>query len=509
MTPTSGPGRVGRLLKVHARDSVAVALEDLVAGEVFEVDGRQIAVMGPVPRGHKVALIDMQVGEVVMKYGYPIGVLREGVRAGAWVHEHNLTTRLHGAATVPPEPMRVASGSPLSAGPAPSAEFLGYRRSGGRVATRNELWIVGTVGCVNRAAERIAEACRARLGARVDGIQAFGHPFGCSQLGDDLNSTRRLLAGLIQHPNAGGVLLIGLGCESNQLQAQLDAAPSLDRSRVRYFRAQDVEDEIEAGIAAAAELVERMSGDRREACSVADLVIGVKCGGSDAFSGLTANPLVGRVTDRVTALGGTAIMTEIPEIFGAEQLLAARAVDSVVREQFIGMVAGFKEYFARHDQPVHENPSPGNKAGGITTLEEKSLGAVQKGGQATITEVLEYGRQSTRPGLAVLNAPGNDAVSATALVAAGATVLLFTTGRGTPLGCPVPTVKISSNSEIARRKPQWIDFDAGSLLDGALREHLADALFELVLDVASGRRLARNEEHGYRDIAIWKTGVTL
>lgn len=495
-----------RILKVHPLDNVGVAVGALVPGTVVEVDGRRIAVRDEVPAGHKLALVEIAAGAPVVKYGYPIGAATEAIPAGAWVHSHNLKTRLEGILEYRYEPER----RELSAPPERVPTFLGYRRANGRVGTRNEVWIVNTVGCVNHAAERIARAAAERFAGRTDGVHSFSHPFGCSQLGDDLEHTQRVLAGLLRHPNAGGVLVLGLGCENNQLDALLRLAGDVDRTRLRFFNTQDVVDEVEEGIAAVSELVRVMEADRREECPASDLVLGMKCGGSDGFSGITANPLVGRIADRVTALGGGVILTEVPEMFGAEQVLMNRAADEGVFREIVAMINDFKEYFLRHGQPIYENPSPGNKAGGLTTLEEKSLGAIQKGGQATVTAVLRYGDLAPARGLSLLEAPGNDGVSATAMVASGATLLLFTTGRGTPLGFPVPTVKISSNSEIAARKPHWIDFNAGALLEGtATMGELADDLFDLVLDVASGRRQTNNEKHGYREIAIWKEGVTL
>jgi altronate hydrolase len=343
----------------------------------------------------------------------------------------------------------------------------------------------------------------------VDGVHALTHPFGCSQLGDDLSRTRKILASFVKHPNAGGVLVVGLGCESNQLDKLLAEAGDFDRSRVRAFSAQACEDEMEAGLAALEELVALAEKDAREACPLSGLTIGLKCGGSDGFSGITANPLVGRIADRVAAAGGTPILTEIPEVFGAEHLLMERAVDRAVFEGVVSVVNDFKQYFLDHGQPIYENPSPGNIAGGITTLEEKSLGAVQKGGHAPVTQVLRYGEQArVAGGLVLLEAPGNDAVSSTALVAAGATVLLFTTGRGTPLGFPVPTLKIASNSALAAKKPGWIDFDAGRVLEGSSMEEAAEDLLRLVIDTASGKP-ARNELNDEREIALWKSGVTL
>lgn len=373
------------------------------------------------------------------------------------------------------------------------------------MGTRNEIWVIPTVGCVGRTAEKIAAKAVAKHAGRVDGIHAFAHPFGCSQLGDDLDGTRSLLAAFASHANAGGVLILGLGCESNQLSQLLPGiAPG---ASIRTLGAQDSGDEIEEGLRLVDELVEIAAQAKREPVPLSALVLGVKCGGSDGFSGLTANPLTGRMSDAVTQAGGTAILTEIPEIFGAEHLLMARAADRAVFEGIGTLVNGFKAYFTGHGEGVAENPSPGNIAGGITTLEEKSLGAVQKGGHATVTDVIAYGARVRRPGLTLLEAPGNDAVSSTALAAAGATAILFTTGRGTPLGFPVPTIKIASNSALARRKPGWIDFDAGRVLDEGFGPAAAD-LLDTIRAVASGRETAaeRNDE---REIAIWKRGVTL
>lgn len=493
------------VLRVHPDDNVLVALRDLSGGEIVRVDGEAITLPGDVPAGHKLASRPMRAGAVVVKYGYPIGRMDEAAAAGAWIHGHNLSTGLQGLSEYPYEPSR----PPAPAGGKPPA-FLGYRRHDGSVGTRNEVWLVNTVGCVNTAAERIARMADERFRDRVDGVHSFSHPYGCSQLGDDLVNTQKILAGLIRHPNAGGVLVLGLGCENNQMESLLEAAGDVNRERLRFFNTQDVLDEVEEGLDAVAELVEVMESDQREPCPVSSLVLGLKCGGSDGFSGISANPLVGRIADRLTSFGGGAVLSEVPEMFGAERVLMHRAADEGVFRDLVEMIDDFKRYFLRHDQPIYENPSPGNREGGITTLEEKSLGAIQKGGHATVQRVLRYGARATPPGLSLLEAPGNDGVSSTAMVASGATVLLFTTGRGTPLGFPVPTIKISSNSAIAERKPHWIDFDAGGLLTGSDEmEELADRLFSHVLDVASGRRLTNNELHGYREIAIWKEGVTL
>ncbi len=499
-------------VKIHPADNVAVAVQALTAGAEVVIEGggatHALPLREDIPAGHKVALRALARGEAVVKYGFPIGAATAPIPPGAWAHSHNLKTCLEGVLEYQYEPT-----SPVGARHAvPLPTFMGYRRPNGRVGTRNEVWILNTVGCVNHAAERIAHEGAALFGGRIDGVYSFSHPYGCGQLGDDLRNTQRALAGLMRHPNAGGVLVLGLGCENNQMDALLQLAGNVERERLRFFNSQDVTDEVEAGLEALGQLVAAMEGDRREECPASDLILGHKCGGSDGLSGITANPLVGRIADRLTALGGGVILTEVPEMFGAERLLMNRAADERVFQSIVALVNDFKAYFLRHGQPIYENPSPGNVAGGLTTLEEKSLGAIQKGGRAPVTHVLRYGEPAATQagGLSLLESPGNDGVSSTALVASGATLLLFTTGRGTPLGFPVPTLKISSNTAVAEKKPHWIDLNAGALLDGsATMDRLADDLFALILDVASGRALANNEKHGYREIAIWKEGVTL
>lgn len=488
-------------LQVHSDDDVAVALRLIEAGETVEVGGLSVTLRDPVPYGHKFALHDIAEGNAVRKLGWPIGESTKPIRTGEHVHTHNVRTLLEGVEDYRYEPL-----PPLDL-PASSAQFLGYRRADGRVGTRNEIWILPTVGCVARTAERIAGLADSRRPAGIDGVHAFAHPHGCSQLGDDLGGTRSILGALASHPNAGGVLLVGLGCESNQLDALIGTIPEELRGRIRTVRAQSEEDETEAGLALVEELMAEASKARREPVPLSELVLGLKCGGSDGFSGLTANPLVGRMCDVVVGSGGSAILTEIPEIFGAERLLMARARDRQTFDAIVAVTNDFKRYFLEHGQPVSENPSPGNIAGGITTLEEKSLGAVQKAGRAPVSDVLRYGQWVRGKGLSLLEAPGNDAVSSTALAAAGATVILFTTGRGTPLGFPVPTVKIASNSDLAARKRNWIDFDGGKVTSEGF-EGAAEELLDRIVRIASGEPTAA-ERNGEREIAIWKRGVTL
>jgi altronate hydrolase len=495
-------------LRITAQDDVVVALRDLGAGTV--VDG--VALTTDVPAGHKIAVRALAPGDKIVKYGYPIGVATSAIAAGEHVHSHNLASTLKGDLTAKERPAPAPRALPKQGA---QATFAGYRRADGRAGIRNEIWIVNTVGCVNNAAERIASAATKELvhpGSRIDGVHAFKHQYGCSQLGNDLELTQKILAGLVRHPNAAAVLILGLGCENNQLRAFLEKVGPTDPERVQYFNAQDVEDEVEEGLERVRALARYAERFEREPLSASELILGMKCGGSDGLSGITANPLVGRIANRIASHGGSVLLTEVPEMFGAEDVLLERACTPEVAAGTIAMVNGFRAYFRKYDEPIDENPAPGNKAGGITTLAEKSLGCVMKAGQAPVARVLGYGEGAPAGlgGVALINGPGNDAVSSTALVAAGAHMVLFTTGRGTPMGFPAPTLKISTNSELARKKKSWIDFDAGSIAEGTSDfDTLEQGLFQLVLDVASGRTLTKSEINGFREIAIWKDGVTL
>jgi altronate hydrolase len=492
---------MAKALRVDPRDGVATLLADASAGDVVNVGDTEIVLAADIGRGHKVALAPIAAGDPVLKYGFPIGHATQAIMPGAHVHSHNLQTGLEGTLAYRFDPVDTASALRVSA-----ATFQGYVRADGSVGTRNEIWILSTVGCVARTAERIATKAAALIGDTVDGVHAFTHPHGCSQLGQDLEGTRTIMASLACHPNAGGVLIVGLGCEENQIKALLAAIPESRRAMIRTLTTQASGDEIAEGCALVAELA-ALAKAERQPVGFDKLVLGVKCGGSDGLSGLTANPLVGRISDRVISAGGRVLVTEIPEIFGAEQMLMNRAVSEPVFERIVEVVNDFKRYFLHHGETVSENPSPGNVAGGITTLEEKSLGAVQKAGRAAVADVIDYGARIRMDGLTLLEAPGNDAVSSTALAAAGATAILFTTGRGTPLGFPVPTIKIASNTDLAMRKPGWIDFDAGAVLEDGFAA-TEGALLARITDIASGAETAA-ERNGEREIAIWKRGVTL
>ena len=439
--------------------------------------------------GQKYARRNIHAGEPVIKYGYPIGEATEDIGQGELVHSHNLKTLLSGvqeytyAPKFQPNEVRTAE------------TILAYVRENGSIGIRNDVWIINTVGCVNKTAELLSHAT---------GAFSFPHPYGCSQLGEDSVRTMQILCCLIRHPNAGGVLVLGLGCENNNIDEMKKVLGEYDPRRIRFLNVQDCADEIAEGTRLIRELQDICSADRREPVSASRLVIGLKCGGSDGYSGITANPLAGRICDRHTAAGGTAVLTEVPEMFGAEQILMERCETREVFDKTVKLINDYKSYFISYNQPVSENPSPGNKAGGITTLEEKSLGCVQKGGSAVVTDVLDYGDTVRKPGLNLLNGPGNDIVAITNLTAAGCHLILFTTGRGTPLGAPVPTLKIATNSELASKKSHWIDFDAQQLL----KRDCTDDLWEYIKAVAEGKE-SRNEQCGYREIAIFKDGVTL
>lgn len=498
-----------RILRIHPRDSVAVAPSGLAAGEMVplpdtgESAPAVLRVLDAIPPGHKLALRPIAEGAPVIKYGEVIGAATQPIAAGAHVHTHNLRTRLSGAQDYRYAPAQASL-------PAlPPDTFAGYARPDGTVGIRNDLWIIPTVGCVNGIATALAAQMNARLPQGGMRCIAFSHPYGCSQMGEDQDATRAILGGLARHPNAGGVLLLGLGCENSGVDSILPYTAGMDAQRLRTLVCQDVPDEMEAGLALLDALRAYADGFGRAPVSAARLVVGLKCGGSDGLSGITANPVIGGFSDRLIARGGATLLTEVPEMFGAEQGLMDRCESQAVFDRAVRMINGFKHYYEENRQPVYENPSPGNKAGGITTLEEKSLGCTQKSGGAPVRDVLDYGARATRAGLSLLSAPGNDLVAATALAAAGAQLVLFSTGRGTPFACPVPTVKISSNTPLARHKPAWIDFDAGRAVSGGLSiAALSDELYAHVLRVAGGEQ-ARHERAGIFDMAIFKRGVTL
>ena len=490
------------LLQINPADNVAVALTALSAGAQAEADGVSITLHADVPAGHKVALRPIAAGEKVIKYGFPIGEAKCDIPAGDHVHVHNLRTLLSGELTYTYHPTHPQTT------PAAPASFPGYPRKDGRVGVRNELWILPTVGCVNDVARALERKGQCLAGEGVEGVYAFTHPYGCSQMSEDQENTRQVLANLATHPNVGGVLVLGLGCENSGVEEIRQRMGDYDDRRVRFLVCQQVEDEMEAGMALLTELAEHMRGEMRMPCPASKLVVGLKCGGSDGFSGITANPVIGGFSDLLIAQGGSTILTEVPEMFGAETILMDRCESEDMFRKTVALINDFKRYFEEHHQTIYENPSPGNKAGGISTLEDKALGCTQKSGFAPVKDVLRYGQQVKTPGLNLLSAPGNDLVAATALAASGAQIVLFSTGRGTPFASPVPTVKIASNSRLASMKKGWIDFNAGELLDGRTLPDLSQALLDFVLATAGGRMVC-SERNGYHDMAIFKTGVTL
>ena len=489
-------------IQINPQDNVCVALAPISAGTQINA-GTTVTTLEDIPQGHKIALADIKEGEKVIKYGFPIGVAKQDIKAGSWVHVHNVKTGLGDVLDYEYNP----SGSELE--PTEHAHFMGYRREDGRVGVRNEIWIIPTVGCVNSIASALEKQAKSLAVGTVEDIVAFPHPYGCSQMGGDQENTRKALADLIHHPNAGGVLVLGLGCENSNIPVMMDYIGEYDKNRVKFLQCQDVEDEQAAAMELLKELADYAGIFKREPIDASELIIGMKCGGSDGLSGITANPTVGLFSDMLVSKGGTTILTEVPEMFGAETILMNRCANKELFEKTVHLINDFKEYFIKNGQEIYENPSPGNKDGGITTLEDKSLGCTQKSGSSLVKGVLAYAEPVNTKGLNLLSAPGNDLVAATACAASGAQMVLFTTGRGTPFASPVPTVKIATNSRLAGNKSNWIDFNAGRIVtDDLPLEDAAKELFQLVLDVASGKKV-KAEIAGFHDLAIFKQGVTL
>ena len=491
-------------IKINKDDNVAVALKPIAKGTTVNVAGTDVTTLEDVPQGHKFAIKPIKKGDAVIKYGFRIGYAQADVEVGGWIHTHNLRTALGELLdyTYNPEGHKDVE-------PTDEAYFEGYMRENGKVGVRNEVWIIPTVGCVNSIARAIEATARLNKPEGVDEVVAFTHPYGCSQTTEDQENTRTVLADLINHPNAGAVLVLGLGCENSRIEVLKNYIGEVNPDRVKFLQVQDVEDEQEAAAEIMEELMNYAAAFKREKVSAKELVIGMKCGGSDGLSGITANPTVGLFSDMLVSKGGTTILTEVPEMFGAETILMDRCANRELFDKTVCLINDFKEYFIKNGQEIYENPSPGNKDGGITTLEDKSLGCTQKSGSSLVKGVLAYGERVQNKGLNLLSAPGNDLVASTACAAAGAQIVLFTTGRGTPFASPLPTVKIATNSRLAGKKGNWIDFNAGRLVtDDVPMEQLADELFQLVLDVASGRRV-KAELAGFHDLAIFKQGVTL
>ncbi len=489
-------------IRINKADNVAVVLKELEGGTIVEVGSEKIILSEPIPAGHKFTIKAITRNEKIIKYGFPIGYAKEDMKPGIWIHTHNIKTTLGDILDYSYQPFYT------NLVPTEKAYFKGYRRRSGKAGIRNEIWIIPTVGCVNSIATGLEKQAAALIAGSVDGVIAFPHPYGCSQMGDDQENTRQILADLVNHPNAGGVLVLGLGCENSSIAEIKPYIGAYDEKRVKFLQCQDIEDEMEAGMVLLEELIGYAGMFEREEINAGELIVGMKCGGSDGLSGITANPLVGTFSDILISKGGTTVLTEVPEMFGAETLLMNRCRDEELFLKTVAMINDFKQYFTSHNQTIYENPSPGNKKGGISTLEDKSLGCTQKSGNAPVTDVLTYGETIKTKGLNLLSAPGNDLVAATALAAAGAHIVLFTTGRGTPFASPVPTVKISSNTQLSRKKNNWIDFNAGRLAEDFKMEDLSEQLFRYVIEVASGKKV-KSEEAGFHDMAIFKKGVTL
>ena len=475
-------------IKINENDNVIVALRELAAGETILAGTQEVTARETIPAGHKMAIRDIAAGAEVIKYGFRIGNAKENIAAGQWVHVHNLKTALGDLLEYTYEPVET------NVKKTEDVKFMGFARANGKVGVRNEVWIIPTVGCVNNIATAMAKAANARVKGSVEEVIAFPHPYGCSQMGDDQEHTRTILA--------------DLGCENSNIGDLKKYIGDYDENRVKFLVCQECEDEMEEGAKLLNELIDYASVFEREPISASKLIVGMKCGGSDGFSGITANPLVGRFSDLLIGKGGTTILTEVPEMFGAETLLMNRCANRELFDETVSLINDFKQYFKDNHQTIYENPSPGNKKGGISTLEDKSLGCTQKSGSAPVCGVLSYGECVKTSGLNLLSAPGNDLVAATALAASGAHIVLFTTGRGTPFASPVPTVKISSNSTLAGKKKNWIDFNAGVLVEDAELDTVGQQLFDYVIDVASGRKVC-SEEAGFHDMAIFKQGVTL
>lgn len=495
---------MSKYIKINSADNVVVAIEDLVEGDLLTVDGVAIVIKNPVPTGHKIALVPIAQNENVIKYGYAIGHATIDIATGEHVHTHNIKTNLHDNLEYVYHPVHPKLDIPKS-----DITVNVYKRNNGTYGIRNELWIVPTVGCVNGQAQMIVNRLKTDLDvSHIDDIRVYTHNYGCSQLGDDHENTKQALAALTMHPNAGGIFVMSLGCENNQQSEFRVAMGNFDEDRVKFVISQQVADEIESGFEMMKELIEKMRADKRVEMPLSVLKIGLKCGGSDGFSGITANPLLGQFSDWLIAQGGTTILTEVPEMFGAETILMNRCVTEDVFHDSVDLINNFKNYFRKSEQPIYENPSPGNKAGGISTLEDKSLGCTQKGGNSEVVDVLDYAEPATKHGLNLLNSPGNDLVASTALGLSGCQLVLFTTGRGTPFGSFVPTMKISTNSKLFNFKTGWIDFNAGTLLEGETKDEALNRFINFIVETCNGK-LLKHEKTGFKEIAIFKTGVTL
>tara|TARA_R110001583_G_scaffold189182_2_gene351900 strand:- start:501 stop:1988 length:1488 start_codon:yes stop_codon:yes gene_type:complete len=493
-----------QFIHIHPADNVIIALKDIEKDQTIEVNGNHVQVLEVINRGHKMAIQKINHSEFIIKYGSPIGHAVEQIQPGQAIHTHNIKTNLSNVSDYQYLPKTTPFNTHLK-----NQEIQTYQRPNGDIGIRNELWVIPTVGCVNGISQQIVNRfIEQNPQLLIDGIYVFPHQFGCSQLGDDHENTKKILADMVLHPNAGGVLVIGLGCENNQIEPFKELLGNYDNQRIHFMVTQQEMNEVEVGIKHLQEIYQVMSLDKRTSCSIGKLRIGLECGGSDGLSGITANPLLGVISDYLVTQGGTTVLTEVPEMFGAEHILFERCINREIFDKGVAMVNEFKQYFIDHNQPIYENPSPGNKIGGISTLEDKSLGCTQKAGNSPVVDVLKYGERLKAPGLNLLSAPGNDAIATSALAASGCHLVLFTTGRGTPYGGFVPTMKISTNSDLFQRKPHWIDFNAGSIVEGGHINEVASDFLDKIVSVINGQKTC-NESNNIRELALFKSGVTL
>lgn len=493
-------------IKIKDKDTVAVALKELKKGSIQIIDNMEIELLEDIHFGHKFAIKDIKKYDDIIKYGESIGHAAIDIQIGSHVHTHNLKTNLNDIISYK---YNKTNFDFIKKDAKKAPHFEGYVRDNGKVGVRNDIWIVPTVGCINMTAKNLAKLAKDKYEGLVDDIVPITHNNGCSQLGDDLEKTQKTLAGIINNPNSGGVLVLSLGCENNYLEVFEPYLGEINEDRVKFLVIQEVEDEYEKAMELIGELVEYASGFKRESVGLDKLTVGFKCGGSDAFSGITANVLCGMVNDEIVSYNGGTLITEVPEMFGAEKLLMGKAINEEVFNDIVNLINGYKNYFKKYNETIYENPSPGNKKGGISTLEDKSLGCIQKGGTSPVVGVLDFGDSITNSGFHLLNGPGNDEVSCTNLIASGATIIVFTTGRGNPFGTPVPTIKVASNSKLYNCKKHWIDFNAGEILDGMAFEEAKDKFMKELIEIASGTVKTKNEEYGFKEISIFRDGVIL
>lgn len=496
-------------IKLYPQDTVALATSELKKGQTVTVDGETITLLDDIPNAHKIALKDFETGEAVRKYDNIIGYASKPIKKGEWIHSHNEVTGLGKSKEY------TYDFNPISIFPGESDKtFMGYDRADGGAGIRNHLAIISTVFCANGPLRKLARMAEAKYPAteNFDGIIAFDQEFGCSQTGKDLVTTCKIIAGIAKNANFGGVLLVSNGCEMAIPSVLEQYMGDYDKKRIRTLTLQEVEDEFTAGMELIDEIMEEMKDDKRTPININRLHIAMNCGGSDGYSGITANTLLGTLCDTLVKEGAIMNMTEVPEMMGAEHILMNRAADKSIFDDIVKMMYDYDAYFARYGEKAADNPTQGNKAGGLTTLEEKSLGCIQKGGHCAVMEVLEYGERATKNGFVLVSGPGNDLAGVSGQIAAGAVLTIFTTGRGTPCGFAGPTFRLASNTALATRKSNWIDYDAGRLLTAKTPEEveaLNKELYDAIMATVNGQYRTRTEENGYYILGALKDGVTL